>query len=498
MRITKLTARDFMAFEEFEHDVPEGGLVVAGGNGKGKSTVLRLVQQGLLAQGVSPSSVRLGAEKARIEIALGDTVVQRLIQADGSSTVKVKTPDGTRAKPQAWLSAISGSTLDPLAIFFAPAKERRALVLKALPVTVTREQLRAWWPEIPATFDTSGHGLEVLARAHRAVYEQRTAANAAAKAARADADRLAGEAAAHPGAPDGPDVAEASNALTTTQRALAAIESRAAEHTRAVERTATTRAKIEDLRRTAADLHDPHEPEASTERAATLRAEIADLERTLADRRAQLAEAERDIAAASDVRRRCEAATQHADALEATLAASIPEPVAPEAISNARAVVMVAEQNLSTARTAAEKRAAAERARAAQTAATNAETDAKRLDSVVRVLADDAPKALPGADAIPGLSVDGDDVTLDGKRLDALCGAEQLRLAVQIAKRARSECELPLLVVDGLERLDEEQYRAFLDEATRDGWQVLGTRVTGGDLHFEAIEVEDDAEWSAA
>lgn len=498
MRITKLAAKDFMCLESFEQDVPEGGLVVAGGNGRGKSTVLRLVQQGLLAAGVSPSSVRLGAERAEIRISLGDVVVRRLISKEGTSTVSVKTTDGmTRNKPQTWLAQISGSVLDPLAVFFAPPKERRALVLKALPVTVTREQLRAFWPDAPAEFDVTGHGLEVLARAHRIVYERRTGANAAAKAARSESERLALEAAAirtrAPGEAMSVDAAD--RAVTEARAALQRLETRDAESKRAIERTASTRAKVDELRANARDIGNAQlELKASLASVHELHVEIAELERLIGDRRNALVQAESDVSRARTTIQRCESDAQQADALEAALANAGPEPVDAAEIEAFRTVLAGAERCAGDARAFAAAEAATQRARDAIARTGDADAEAKRLDTIVRALADEAPRSLPGTDAIPGLSVDSDDLTLDGKRLEALCGAEQLRLAVQIAKRARSGCDLPLLVVDGLERLDTEQFAVFLEEATAGGWQVLGSRVTGGDLHFEAIERGDAPE----
>jgi hypothetical protein len=112
---------------------------------------------------------------------------------------------------------------------------------------------------------------------------------------------------------------------------------------------------------------------------------------------------------------------------------------------------------------------------------------------MVQALTNDAPAALLAeADAIPGLSIDGDTITLDGRDIEKLSSAEQMRFAVDIAKRLNGKTRL--LLVDGLERLDPEQMDRFLASATSGGWQVLATRVASGERVIEAIEATEAAE----
>ena len=110
---------------------------------------------------------------------------------------------------------------------------------------------------------------------------------------------------------------------------------------------------------------------------------------------------------------------------------------------------------------------------------------AAKLDGVVIDLTNEAPKSLAMVDAIPGLALNGERVTLDGKDLDALSGAEQMRFAVEVARRANAKSKI--IVVDGLERIDPEQYAAFVQQATAGGFQLFGTRVAGGGLELEAV-----------
>ena len=88
---------------------------------------------------------------------------------------------------------------------------------------------------------------------------------------------------------------------------------------------------------------------------------------------------------------------------------------------------------------------------------------------------------LAAADGIKGLSIDGDEVLLDGVALDQLSGQERLFFAVEVARRLNAKSKL--LCVDGLEVLDAEHRRMFIERATKDGYQLIATRVAddGGD-----------------
>jgi len=120
------------------------------------------------------------------------------------------------------------------------------------------------------------------------------------------------------------------------------------------------------------------------------------------------------------------------------------------------------------------------------------EAEAADLDETVKRLTKDAPAdLLRTCEGIPGLALEGDEVKLDGKSLDMLCGAEQMRFAVELARRANEK--IKILVVDGLERLDPELMDVFVAEATRDGWQLLATRVDRGDVVIEALARDDEA-----
>jgi hypothetical protein len=506
MKVTKIAIRNYRGVEAREIDVPQGGFVAAGANGRGKTTILRAIRAALAAQDIGPDAIRQGADKAEILVDLDDISVRRVITPK-SSTLTVEKGGFKASKPQTLLTELLGtSPLDPLDLFLAKPKERKALVLAALPVTVTLEQLRKFAPSLDPTFDVAGHGLEVIERARKFFYEERTLANKDAAEAKREAERLASEAqAAASAVPTGPVVpeVEARAELAAAERALVELEARQREAEASAARVAEQRASIATLREEAERLDAVSAPPGE-ERLAEHRVAVERLEAEIARLEASLAKARTDAATARDALRAVETAASaaasnsaaaaakrtQATALESALAAATSKAPSTEEFTAAQVRVTTAGAAVERAMLQAKALDAVARANASKAAAAEVEKEAAELDAVVKRLANEAPsELLASAQGIPGLAIEGDEVLLDGKRLDALCGAEQLKLAVEIARRANARTKI--LVCDGLERLDPDQAEAFVHHATRDGYQLIATRVDRGDVHIEAIEPDE-------
>lgn len=511
MRITHLKIRNFRGIAELDRAVPPAGAIIAGANGRGKTSTIKAIRAALAAQDIGPDAVRLGADKAEILVDLDDVHVRRVITAK-TSTLAVTTRDGFKApKPTAFLTELLGtSPLDPLDLFLSKPRDRRARILEALPVRVTRDQLRAWAPDLPPNFDVEGHGLEVVERARRAYYERRTVANAEAEAKAREAEAKEKEAdeivqTATLSFADDVTEDELRSGLEERRARLAELQARERAAREGAERTAATRDRIVGLRAEAEDRLRKAKagPSAGAEDEARAQADgsRARVEQLAAQLRAAEAVSADTTQALAEVRsRRAEAAEHHtkaselqktADDLAAAIAHGAPLPPRPDELDEASASVARARETLQAFGAWVAARAARARAEAAAEAARKAKAEAARLDAIVNALAKDAPRALMGqADTIPGLGLDGDDVTLDGVRLDGLCGAEQIRFSVEIAKRLNAKSKI--LVVDGLERLDPEQREAFVSEATSGGFQLLATCVDKGEPVFMALEADED------
>jgi len=147
---------------------------------------------------------------------------------------------------------------------------------------------------------------------------------------------------------------------------------------------------------------------------------------------------------------------------------------AEQALEEAKALVARADASAKwrDARKAAEDTAAA---------ALAAKATWEQLDRVVKRLTAEAPAELAdSSDGIPGLEITPDAILFDGKNIDLLCGAEKIRLAIAIAKRAAGGAKV--LLVDGLEQLAPALLPEFVRECLLGGWSLFGTRVADGQM----------------
>lgn len=519
IRVTKISISNFRGLKAIEADVSGSGVIARGRNGSGKTSFLNAIGAALAANDIGADALRIDEKEGEILIDLdvaGKALHVRRRFGEKGSTITVENDEGDRkAKPTTLLGELLGSApLDVISVVLeSDKKKRRELILKALPVKASLEQLRRWVPKLPDDFDVSGHGLEVIERLRLSAYDKRTAANKLAKEASEAAARAQSLARANRGAvPAGAPVFEEAKAhAEKTTAALNAARSRMALARTAEERSAGLRDQVAELRAKALRLqeaatkapseHDAeyarHEWQAHSKRVTDLReqlkaaeaAEQAASQESLAIDKAR-ASAAADLASAAE-------AEKQADKIEAGIAAAA-DPITEAEVEAAEAAHSVAIERL----VAAGHRAKAEDAEAAYAAAKAdweaKKAEAERLDTVVKALQTEAPAAIlaetPGMPA--GIELDGDEVRLGGVSLDKLCGAEKTAFAAQIAKALNPR--VGFLVVDGLERLDEEQLDAFVKEATKDGRQLFGSLVHKGDLVLAAIEtVVDDAATAA-
>jgi len=507
MKVTRIQIKQFMGVEALDAQLPAAGAMVVGKNGGGKTTVLRAVRAALAARDIGPEAIRIGSDRAEILVDLDDVSVRWVITERGS-TISV-TKDGFRApKPVAYLTELLGtSALDPVDLFLAKPSERRAKILAALPVEVTLAELRAWAQEIPDNFDPSGHGLDAVSRAHAIFYEKRKTANAAAKEAEGAAARAREAADALPLMPDALPVAVAEKTLAEARAEEAKLVAQGEAAKAAHAKSADVRARAAKLREEA-KLADgmAFDSRVSPDALAVADGEIArhddvirNLERQLDD--ARRARESASLARTSILQRKAVSEKHETDAgnlraradeLEAAVAVAVDEPAAGDVVRAAERV-RNAEAGLDAAKREQAREDARAKAKAAEEAAKFARGAADHLDEVVKRLANDAPAALLAkCGGVPGLSVLGDEVRLDGKSLDTLCGAEQMRFAVEIAKRMNAKTRI--LVCDRLESIDGDALQDFLRFATADGWQVICSRVERGEVRIEAIESVVDAE----
>ena len=512
-------------------DVAPNGAIIEGGNGKGKTSALNMIRAALVEKGATKDMIRKGADKGEVSVRVDSYLVHRVMHQDAKkkSTLRITDDAGKNVpQPGAFLTALLGlSPLDPIELFLEKDKgKRRAKILSAIPCTVTAEQLAKWCPpgsDLAALVGDDGtgtpalddHGLDIVERARKALYTKRAEANRVAKDRQLAFDQAsAKEGAAYDALsayrienslPEkAPEFDDAIHAADAANRAIVALD----EQRRAAEASARgqmrTREKIATLRQKASDLR-ANQPLAATDlqiaNAATetsrfqslvskAEAIVADLERQLAEAKRDLDVQESGLKAAKGYEQRLADQSKRAEAAVDEIADVEGQALELEQALGALPVAPSEAQFVEADRAAKKAKALVEFARKAEDLATHAEAvdrarvmlksateDAATLDRSVKTLADDAPaELLAAADGIKGLTIDGDDVFLDGVALDQLSGQERLFFAIEVARRLNAKSKL--LCVDGLEVLDAEHRVAFIEKATEAGYQLIATRVT--------------------
>lgn len=505
-KITRLRILNYRGVRALDEKIGPAGAIFRGKNGGGKTSILRAIRAALAAQDIKADAITIGEERAEILIDIDDVSAQRVI-TQKTTDVKVSRGGMFASKPQTFLNELLGNAaLDPLDLFLEKKDRRRAIVLEALPVRVTREQLRVFAP-VGDDVDVSGHGLEVLERLRKHYYDLRTSANKTSDEAKREHSRLT--ALVLPTIDDAPTVAVAEKTLADAQREASRLADQEESANALEKRQAAARRSVADMRLAAGQLRvDATTIGRSDEavvraKADVLKLEIDELRKTLLgkqrDHAALVAELDQCIdanAQASALRGSADAKEQGATEIEATLNATAAY-VTPEQIADIESRVTKAREDVTLANTAAARIELRRQADAAGAKHHEAQKAADELDAIVKRLTHDAPLALAkSSDAIPGLVLEGDRLLIDGVDIDKVSGAEQMRFAVTVAKRLNAKSKI--LVVDGLERLDPENIDRFLAMATEDAWQVIATKVDRGDVVIEAIEIDKPSEAQGA
>lgn len=534
--ITRIEASNVFCFTTFEMDVPADGTIIEGANAKGKTSVLNLIRVALVEKGATKDMIRRGSDKGEILVRVDGHLVRRVMHGGEKyrTTLRVTDPDGRVVpEPATFLKNLLGlSPLDPIELFLEKDKgKRRAKILSAIPCSVTAEQLVGWCPPGADIVELVGddgsgspaldeHGLEVIERARKVLYTKRTEANRLVKERLAAADQSAAKAGAlhdalsayrmqHGLPAETADLDQAQGKLDAAKSAeMMLVQQRQAAERSALAQT-KTREKIAMLKQKATDAR-ANRPISPTDEDFVKAAKALDgYENDFAKADSEVRRLEQELRIAIDARKFAADMVLAAKVHEQTLRDGVARaakavddiadlegqaqeleqalgalPIAPSEAQfvEAERATRQATALVEYAKKASEVATWAEVQAKAQTLLQGAQTDAAALDRSVKALADEAPAALlAAADGIKGLSIDGDEVLLDGVALDQLSGQERLFFAVEVARRLNAKSKL--LCVDGLEVLDAEHRRMFVERATKDGYQLIATRVAddGGD-----------------
>lgn len=113
---------------------------------------------------------------------------------------------------------------------------------------------------------------------------------------------------------------------------------------------------------------------------------------------------------------------------------------------------------------------------------------AERLDNIVKTLSKRAPDTLIAKAElpVPGLTIEGNDILINGVSLDNLSGSEQLKFGLEIVKKLNQTFRV--ICIDGIETLDIETFAKFLKMIESDDYQYFVTRVDGNTVNSVVVE----------
>lgn len=395
--------------------------VIAGENGVGKTSVLDAVST-VFDGGHCPDLIRHGADKAEVVLTLDDGVTIRKTITQKNSYLEVKTEDGGLVKaPASYVKRLAESfAFDPFGLLEAKPKERAAWLLKNGNITFSADEVNAavGVPVVRQSID-----LERLESIRAGKYSERT-----------DVNR-----------------------------------------------------RLRDLQGAMSEQRAMLPPAMETDWIA----EQERIETALAEQRKRLQEAESELAVEAHrlKNEKKDAARAEIAAIERRLAQEIGEIdekfvlVLKEASEPLQQTIVDLSAELAGARAKADeqKRAAGVKAVIERNQMQYQEQLALegRLNRVLKAL-DDLKLSKLAEIPIPDLDIKDGEILIAGVPFDHLNTQAQMYTVIRAAKLALGE--LPLMVIDRAESLDEERFAELAEAVAEAGLQMIAARVTDGPL----------------
>ena len=426
MKIAHISIKNILGIAELELS-PQGFTEISGPNGTGKTSILEAIKS-VLETGHDATLLRKGAEVGETVLVLDDgtELSKRVTPAGSTSAVK---RDGKKVtRPAEAIKALTDMlSVNPVDFLRAPKKDRVRVLLESMPIEADAARLSEL-AGVPVRPQPGLHALHVIQLVHTQVYDARTGTNRAVKEKSATINQLE---AAVPPLPTGVAGDEA--------------DIQAAISTAGDNRDATLgkiQVKLDGLKATAQQQIDAIRAKAQ-----------ADIDAVNEDLATQTGKAN----------------TARENARAKYTEATTPLQAQLHTIRNDREASGRRKQTLDTIEALRIELGALQEDAAAQT---------KALSDI-----EDYKAQLLSGLPIPGLEVIDGEIFRDGVQFDRLNTAQQVDIAVEIAKIRAAD--LGIVCVDRIECLDAASLEEFRRRALESGLQLFVTRVSDEEFSID-------------
>lgn len=425
MKITRISISNFLKLKDVDFN-PSHTNIIVGKNKQGKTSILKAIRAAFTGDADS-TAIRVGEHKAEITIEMESLNIKRSI-TEKSNRLEVTNKEGLAyPAPQRFLDGILGTfSFNPIEFFDKKPGERKKYLLSAIKMTLTPERLKEFVGMEFGGLDFTKHALEVIEDVRKYFYDLRTAANG-------EKDKK-------------------TKALADLNETIPADFNPAAVSDEEIEKL---RAAIQT------DKEQKIKKEANDKELLALQKQEKETLEEIERQKANLARIQEEIVTVS------------------SRTFDISDDMAMAAAADTLKSLESKRNLIYTVKRRDEVRGELDVAVA----------EADRLDTIVKKLAKEIPQILITEANLPveGLTIEGDELLVNGVNIDNMSSSEQLRLGLQIVRALNGEFKV--ICVDGIESLDKEAFEFFLKEIESDDFQYFVTRVDGDASH--SIVVED-------
>lgn len=428
LKVTKIEIRNVLGIRELAFQ-PNGTLTtISGPNASGKSSVIDAINS-VFEGGHDPTMLHDGAEEGEVLMMLSDGVTIRKRITPARSRVTVRNPAGHKlSAPQTFINDLIDA--NPIDLLTLDAKDRAEYLLDSLPMAVDEADLeQAAGYVYDDEINADGHALEVIEDIRSEIYDDRTGVNRAAKEKRKTIKQLK-ESLPDDEGDEAESLQEQIDHIEATRDELQAARSE----------------ELESISRQ------------QTERESQIKDE--------AQKKIDKIKAERD----EKLKKLMVETDQDRSHIKDGYAEDITE--CKQHLATLRERQKSAQQHQNTRQMIQEHQAQAEELEEESEAITQA---IDNLDELKRETLSNLP-----IDGDATINADGD-IIENGIPFDRLNTARQIEIAVSIAQSRARFTEVPIVCVDGVERLDDETMEAFREWAEETDLQLIVTRVTSDD-----------------